>query len=700
MNFLFEIGLEELPAQYVDQAEKDLKKIIENELKSERIKFSGIESFSTPRRVTAIIKDLAEKQDDLDKKSVGPSVEIAYKDGQLTKAGEGFVKSQGATIDDIKIIENEKGKYISIEKFIAGKNTKEILPEILKNAIKKIEFEKSMKWADRTFRFVRPIKWFVTLFDNGEILPFEFEGLKGGNKTRGMRYFASQDIEIDNPLDYEKILLENFVIVNGEKRREEILKSIRENGEKDGDTTIINKYLLDEVVNVVEYPYAIKGEFSKDYLELPEDIITITLETHQRYFPVKDKDGKLSNKFIVIRNAPEYSETVKKGNEKVVEPRLADAKFFFDEDLKNKFADNVEKLKEVTFQKDMGTIFEKVKRSEKIAEYLISELNLNDKKENIIRTVDLAKADLVSNVIGEKEFTKLQGFMGSVYAQKQGEDKDVALGIFEHYLPRYQGDELPTTVEGAIAGIADKMDTIIGCFSVGLKPTSSKDPYALRRATQGIIQVVLNSKLSFDYKKLIEKAYEIFSADKKVLEKDVVKDVTEFFKQRIINVLSEKYKKDLINYEINLESNVVELDKKLSELLKLSQTENFEILINLLKRVKNIVKDEKNITTDIIFELFESKEEKALLDFANKLESMENNEFSNYIEELLNNADTINQFFDNVIINVDNEKLRTNRIALLKKLELSIDLQNYTMLFLHPIQIMYCQHLDFHFFHL
>ncbi|ERL26756.1 MULTISPECIES: glycine--tRNA ligase subunit beta [unclassified Leptotrichia] len=673
MNFLFEIGLEELPAQYVDQAEKDLKKIIENELKSERIKFSGIESFSTPRRVTAIIKDLAEKQDDLDKKSVGPSIEIAYKDGQLTKAGEGFVKSQGATVDDIKIIENEKGKYISIEKFIAGKNTREILPEILKNAIKKIEFEKSMKWADRTFRFVRPIKWFVTLFDNGEILPFEFEGLKGGNKTRGMRYFASQDIEINNPLDYEKILLENFVIVNGEKRREEILKSIRENGEKDGDTAIINKYLLDEVVNVVEYPYAIKGEFSKDYLQLPEDIITITLETHQRYFPVKDKDGKLSNKFIVIRNAPEYSETVKKGNEKVVEPRLADAKFFFDEDLKNKFADNVEKLKEVTFQKDMGTIFEKVKRSEKIAEYLISELNLNDKKENIIRTVDLAKADLVSNVIGEKEFTKLQGFMGSVYAQKQGEHKDVALGIFEHYLPRYQGDELPTTVEGAIAGIADKMDTVIGCFSVGLKPTSSKDPYALRRATQGIIQVVLNSKLSFDYKELIEKAYEIFSADKKVLEKDVVKDVTEFFKQRIINVLSEKYKKDLINYEINLESNVVELDKKLSELLKLSQTENFEILINLLKRVKNIVKDEKNENLNIDSTLFELEEEKTLHNLANQLESIENTDFSNYIETLLNNASTINRFFDNVIINVDNEKLKENRIALLKKLEISID---------------------------
>ena len=672
MDFLFEIGLEELPSRYVDEAESNLKKIAEKELKDGRIDFSEIESFSTPRRVAIIIKNIAEKQADLDKKSVGPSVEVAYKDGVLTKAGEGFVKSQGATENDIKIIENEKGKYILIEKFVAGKPLKEVLPEILTNIIKKIEFEKSMKWSNKSFRFARPIKWFVTLLDN-EILPFEFEGLKGGNKTRGMRYFASQDIELSNPDEYLAKLRENAVIAKKDDRKSEILKSIKENCENDGDVAIINNYLLEEVVNLVEYPYAIKGEFSKDYLKLPEDIITITMETHQRYFPVKDANGKLTNKFIVIRNAPEYSEVVKKGNEKVIEPRLADAKFFFDEDLKDKFSDNVEKLKEVTFQKDMGTIFEKVKRSEKIAEYLISELNLDDKKENIIRTVDLAKADLVSNVIGEKEFTKLQGFMGSVYAEKQGENKDVALGIFEHYLPRYQGDGLPTTVEGAIAGIADKMDTVIGCFAVGLKPTSSKDPYALRRATQGIIQVILNSKLSFDYKKLIEKAYEIFSSDKKVLEKDVVKNVTEFFRQRIINVLSEKYKKDFINYEINLENNIVELDKKLSELLKLSKTENFEILINLLKRVKNIVKDEKieNLNIDSI--LFELEEEKTLYNFANQLETIENTDFSNYIETLLNNAATINEFFDNVIINVDDKKLKNNRIALLKKLENSID---------------------------
>ena len=615
MNFLFEIGLEELPSRYVDEAESNLKKIAEKELKEERIAFSEIESFSTPRRVAIIVKDIAEKQADLDKKSVGPSVEIAYKDGALTKAGEGFIKSQGATPDDVKIIENEKGKYISIEKFIAGKPTKEVLPEILSNVIKKIEFEKSMKWSDRTFRFARPIKWFVTLLGT-EVLPFEFEGLKGGNKTRGMRYFAPQDVEISNPDEYVSKLRENSVIARKADRKAEILKSIKENCENDGDVAIINNYLLEEVVNLVEYPFAIKGEFNPDYLDLPEDIITITMETHQRYFPVKDANGRLTNKFIVIRNAPEYSEVVKKGNEKVIEPRLADAKFFFDEDLKGKFSDNVEKLKDVTFQKDMGSIYDKVERSKKIAEYLVDELNLQDKKENILRTVELAKADLVSNVIAEKEFTKLQGFMGSIYAEKQGENKDVAAGIFEHYLPRYQGDTLPATIEGAIAGIADKIDTVTGCFSVGLKPTSSKDPYALRRAIQGIVYVTLNSKLDFNYKKLIEKAYEIFSEDKKVLSENVVQDITEFFKQRVVNVLSEKYSKDLISYEIDLEDSVVKLDERLAVLSELSNTEHFKTLINLLKRVKNIVKEEKDNDTLLDESLFEKEEEKKLYNFS------------------------------------------------------------------------------------
>lgn len=667
MNFLFEIGLEELPSRYVDEAESNLRKIAENELKAERISFTEIESFSTPRRVAILVKDIAEKQTDLDKKSVGPSVEIAYKDGVLTKAGEGFIKSQGATESDVKIIKNEKGKYISIEQFVEGKSTKEVLPELLVNVVKKIEFEKTMKWSNRTFRFARPIKWFVTMLGK-EVLPFEFEGLKGGNKSRGMRYFASQDVEITQPCKYAEILKENFVLAKRDERKQAILDSIKNNCEKDGDVAIVNNYLLEEVVNLVEYPYAIKGEFNKDYLALPEDIITITMETHQRYFPVKDKNGKLTNKFVVIRNAPEYSETVKLGNEKVIEPRLADAKFFFDEDLKNNFASNVEKLKEVTFQKDMGTIYEKVERSKQIAKYLVETLGLEAKENNILRTIELAKADLVSNVINEKEFTKLQGFMGSVYAEKQGENKDVALGIFEHYLPRYQGDSLPTTVEGAIAGIADKIDTVVGCFAVGLKPTSSKDPYALRRAIQGIIQVALNSKLDINYKELIQKAYEIFSEDKKVLvDEDVVTNIIELFKQRMSNVLGENYNKELISYEINLENNIVKLDKKLNVLLQLSKTENFETLINLLKRIKNIVKD-SNETLIIDESLFEKDEEKSVHTLIIELEKMKNVKFEAHIEKLLNGANIINNYFDNVIINTEDIKIKNNRMAVLKKL--------------------------------
>ena len=672
MDFLFEIGVEELPARYVNQAEEDLKQIISQELLNERIKFSNIKSFSTPRRFAVIVENIAEMQEDLHKKSIGPSINIAYKDGALTKAGEGFIKSQNALIDDIKIIENEKGKYIFIEQFINGIKTRDLLPKILDSVLRKIEFEKNMKWSDREFRFARPIKWFVAIL-NGEILPFEFEGIKSSNITRGMRIFASQNIILEYENDYENMLEQNVVIPSREKRRQRILDSVHENCEQDGDRVIVNGYLLDEVVNLVEYPYAIKGEFNSDYLNLPEDMITITMETHQRYFPVLDSNGILTNKFVLIRNANEYSEIVKKGNEKVIEPRLADAKFFFDEDLKNKFSDNILRLKEVVFQKDMGTIYDKVERSLDIAKFLITKLGLESREENILRTVELAKADLVTNVIGEKEFTKLQGFMGQVYAERQGENASVSKGIFEHYLPRYQGDILPTTLEGAIAGISDKIDTVVGCFCVGLKPTSSKDPYALRRAVQGIIIVALEMKLEINYEELISKALSVFSDSKEVKEENVEKEILEFFRQRLINVLSDKYSKDLISYEIGLEKNITKLDYKLSVLSKLSKTDEFNIMINLLKRVKNIIKDNKLDSLDVNTDLFESEEEYELMTVINKFESIKNEDFEVQTKEILGNAFVVNNFFDNVMINVENNEKKNNRIAILTRLMKSID---------------------------
>ena len=672
MNFLFEIGIEELPARYVNQAEEDLKQIITQELSNERIKFTNIQSFSTPRRFAVIVENISEKQEDLDKKSIGPSINVAYKDGVLTKAGEGFVKSQNATIDDIKVIKNEKGQYISVEQFIKGIATKDVLPQILDTVLRKIEFEKNMKWSNKEFRFARPIKWFVTLL-NGEILPFEFEGIKSSNVTRGMRIFASQNIVLENESDYEKTLEGNVVIPSREKRKQAILDSVHNNCEQDGDRVVVNDYLLEEVVNLVEYPYAIKGEFSADYLNLPEDIITITMETHQRYFPVLDENGKLTNKFVLIRNANEYSEIVKKGNEKVIEPRLADAKFFFDEDLKAKFEENTLKLKEFVFQKDMGTIYEKVERSLEIAKYIINELELQTKEKNILRTIELAKADLVTNVIGEKEFTKLQGFMGQVYAEKQGEDVNVAKGIFEHYLPRYQGDKLPETLEGAIAGISDKIDTVVGCFAVGLKPTSSKDPYALRRAVQGIIMVALEMKLNINYEELILKVLSIFANSKKVKESNVEKEIIEFFKQRLVNVLSDKYSKDLISYEINLEKDITKLDYKLSVLAELSKTDEFDRMVNLLKRVKNIIKDEKTLGIDVKENLFEKEEEKKLMDFIKKFEDSKEKSFDNKTRELLHNSVVIDDFFDNVMINSENQEVKHNRLEMLSRLMKLID---------------------------
>ena len=663
MRLLFEIGVEELPSRYVLKASKDLLENLKKELNKERIKFSGDVEFNSPRRMAVYISEISEKQDDFYEKKMGPSVSVAYKDGILTQAAKGFIQSQGLTENDIKIEKTDKGEYIYVEKNLKGVYTKDIISDILVRTIKSIEFDKNMKWGKRSFRFARPIKWILATLDD-EVIDFEFEGVKSGNRTRGMRLYGNQDILISDSSKYESELLKEYVVVDPVKRRQMVIDSVKNNCENDGDKAIINDYLLDEVYNLVEYPFAIKGEFNKDYLKLPEDIITITMETHQRYFPVKDSNGNLVNKFILIRNAPEFSELVKKGNEKVIEPRLSDAKFFFDEDLKIKLDDMVEKLKQVTFQKDMGTIFDKIERSAKIAKYLIDDLSLSN-EEDILRTIYLAKADLVSNVISEKEFTKLQGFMGSVYAKHEGEKENVSKGIFEHYLPRYQGDILPETMEGAIVSISDKLDTVIGCFAVGLIPTSSKDPYALRRATQGIVLTAINSGLNFDYIKLINKAYEIFSSDKKVLNENTVKNVVDFFKLRLEAQLQTRFSKNLISYQINKESKIINLVSKIEYLEKLSKTDDFEILINLIKRLKNI---SKNIDKEVNVSLFNKKEEKNLYEITSKLKGNIED-----INILLEHKDIINNFFENVIINDSDENIRNNRLALVDKIVNKLD---------------------------
>ena len=653
MKFLFELGVEELPSRYVDISEKALKNNVENELKQNRIKYENITSFSTPRRLSFVINGLSEIQEDLNEVKIGPNLAVAIKNGEPTKALLGFLKSNG--VQDYTVIDKDNSKYVQIKKFVKGKNTIEILPSILEKALKSLEFEKTMKWGMHEFKFVRPIKWIVAMLDK-KIVDFEFEGIKACNITRGMRVFGLQEIVIDDISNYEKLLLENYVVANHDKRRQMILDSIHKNCDKSDRKTQIDEKLLSEVVNLVEYPYAILGSFDESYLELPEDLITITMKTHQRYFPVRFNDGRLSNNFVVIRNAPEYSESVKLGNEKVIIPRLADSKFFFDEDLKVDFSSNVEKLKNVMFQKDMGTIYEKMQRSIEIAKFL----NADD---DTLRAIYLAKADLVTNVINEKEFTELQGMMGCIYARKSGENEKVSTAIEEHYLPRFQNDRLPETIQGTIAGICDKLDTSIGAFCVGLKPTGSKDPFAIRRATQGICLLAINKKLDVDYVQLIKKAYEIFSSKKKVLYSNSLEEYIQYFKKRLENVLQENYSKELISYVIGTETNFNLLLQKLDKLKTLEKTDKFNDLINVIKRIKNIVKNNKNNELDE--NLFENLQEK---DLYNLLNELKNKEFSCKIDTLLNKENVINSFFDNVKINVENNKILNNRMALLNNL--------------------------------
>lgn len=655
MNFLFELGLEELPARYVDITSNELKNKVVDKLVSNKISFDSTENFSTPRRLSFIITNLCEKQEDITEEKFGPKLEIAIKDGMPTKALLGFLATNGLAENEYEIVETERGAYTKITKHTKGRETKEILCEILDTSIRQLEFEKAMKWSDKQFRFVRPIKWIVAMLDD-KVIDFSFENIKASNITRGMRVFASQEILIDKIENYEKLLFENYVVIRRDKREKMLLESIEKNCNTDTEKVVISKKLLDEVVNLVEYPYAIKGDFDEKYLKLPEELITITMETHQRYFPVRTNDGKLTNHFVVIRNGIDYSSKVKLGNEKVIEPRLADSKFFFDEDLKCNMNDWIEKLKNITFQKDMGTIYDKVQRAKKIAKYLGAD-------DNTMRAIELCKADLVSNVINEKEFTGLQGMMGEIYALNSGENSKVATAIREHYMPRFQTDTLPSSIEGSISAIADKLDTGMGAFCVGLKPTGSKDPYAIRRAIQGMVSIALNEKLDINYEDLSAKAYEIFSSDKKVLSENVLSDFNNFVCQRLENVLQEFYSKELISYIIGIEKNFKNIIEKLDKLKTIENTDDFNGLITILKRMKNIVKDNKCI--DVNENLFTDEYEKAMFNLYIKLKDKS---FSDIVDILTTNSSIINSYFDNVKINVSDEDIRNNRLALLSNI--------------------------------
>ncbi|WP_349763120.1 glycine--tRNA ligase subunit beta [Fusobacterium sp. SYSU M8D902] len=670
MRLLFEIGMEELPARFLKQALNDLKHNLETKLETERIKFDEIKTYGTPRRLILDVHNLAEKQEDLDLVNMGPAKSVAYVNGELSRAGLGFAKSQGIEPEQLEIVETPKGEYIAARKFMEGRETKELLSEILKSLVLELNFPKSMKWADKKLRFARPVQWFLALCES-EVIPFEIEGITSGNRSRGHRFFG-KEFEVSNIDEYFTKIRENNVIIDLDERRA-LVKDLVAKCAEEGEQVHIEDELLDEVTNLIEYPCPIVGTFNSDFLEVPQEVLIISMQVHQRYFPILDNNGKLLPKFVVVRNGVESSDYVRKGNEKVLSARLADARFFYQEDLKHPLADNVEKLKTVVFQKDLGTIYQKIERSREIANYLVDVLGCADRREDVLRTVYLAKADLVSNMIGEKEFTKLQGFMGADYALKSGENEKVSLGIKEHYYPRFQGDLLPTEMEGIIAGISDRLDTLVGCFGVGVIPSGSKDPFALRRAALGIVNVIINSKLNISLKALVNRSLDTLQADG-VLKRDraeVEAEVLEFFKQREINIFGDMgFSKDVIDAVLNRDyDNIVEALERVKTLEAFAKEKEFGELLPVLKRVGNISKDHRDMTVDTA--LFKEEIEKELYNFSMNLsekveEALANKDYSKYLKEITTGKDIINNYFDKIIVMDKDETIKNNRLSQLR----------------------------------
>lgn len=672
MNILFEIGMEEIPARFLSQALNDLKGNLEKKLTENRIKFDSIKTFGTPRRLVLLTEGVAEQQENLDLLNMGPAKSVAFDaNGEISRAGAGFAKSQGVEPKDLEIIETPKGEYIAVRKFVEGQPVAGLLPEILKSLVLELSFPKSMKWSDKQLRFARPIQWFLALADD-KVVEFEIEGIKSGNKSRGHRFFG-KEFTVENIPEYFEKLAENNVVVDIAERKALIEYLIEKECTNEDEQVLIDPELLNEVTNLVEYPFPIVGTFNSDFLEVPQDVLIISMQTHQRYFPILDKNGKLLPKFVVIRNGIEGSEQVRIGNEKVLSARLADARFFYQEDLKQPLSNNIEKLKNVVFQKDLGTIYDKVERMADIADYITEKLEEDEKQESVKRTVYLAKADLVSNMIGEKEFTKLQGFMGADYALKSGETPEVSKGIEEHYYPRFQGDIMPQGFEGIVTGIADRLDTLVGCFGVGIIPSGSKDPFALRRAALGIVNIILNSNLELSLNELVDRALNTLQ-DKGVLKRDraeVKKEVMEFFKQRALNVFTEMgYKRDVINAVLAYDyDNLTEALEKIKVLEEVSKEESFGDLVALLKRVGNITKDHTDIAIDT--NLFREEIEKELFDFSTDLdakliEDLEGKLYKEYLEKVLASKDVINKYFENVMVMDKDEAIKNNRLSQLK----------------------------------
>lgn len=687
-NALLEIGCEEIPARFMPALLHDLKKKAEEKLAASRLTYSKVETLGTPRRLALYIEDLLPKQPDIVEDIQGPGAEIAFKDNHPTPAAEGFARKNGVKVEalSIRTVGNRNFVFAKVKRkgLTADKVLQTLFPEIISSLYMPI----SMRWRDVDFTFIRPIHWLVALYGS-KIVKFELAGIKSGNKTSAHRFFgknvgtalacppkpegrrrvavrASGQGQALSLQSYKEFLRKKMVMIDQHERKAKIEREVK----RTASGALIDKGLLDEVTYLCEYPVAMLGKFDPAFLAIPKDVLITSMKKNQKYFPVLDSNGKLTAQFVFITNGAKGA-NLAEGNRKVLTARLSDAKFFFEEDKKTPLKMRLPELKKVAFFEKLGSMYEKTERLVKLSEYLAKHLKINEGKLTAIKRIaELSKTDLVTQMVFE--FPELQGVMGREYALLEGEDTTVAWGIFEHYLPRSAEDELPKNLEGTVVSIADKLDSLVGCFAIGAIPTGSEDPYGLRRAAYGIVKIILHKKLDLLLDEAVEEAYKLYNFDSKTFEK-TFKLLMEFIGGRVKALLLETglpydaVDAALANFNDILEAE--QLAKTLSENKKAEWFAGIHATANRLVRITKGQGREQIVEADLVDPLEKSLHELYLKVNWDVTEKLNNSNFAQALKELSRFTQPVEEFFQKVLVMHEDPRIRVNRLALLRLIE-------------------------------
>lgn len=676
-TYLIEIGVEELPSSYVRNALEDFQNLVEVALEKEQLDFDHIDAYATPRRLSLMIRGLAEAQKDVEDWVKGPAEKIAYReDGTVNKPLEGFMKSQGVTEDDLEVREVKGNRYIYAHIHKKGEGAEEILRRIIPDAIRHIAFPKTMRWGGKNLRFARPIRWLVSML-NARVVDFDLEKIPVSNRTRGHRFLGKSDIPLAHAEAYEEALEENYVIVDHEKRKTDIRYQIRQMAKSNGGEIRPDEDLLEELTFIVEYPTAILGNIQERYLALPDVVVTTPMREHLRYTPVYSPDDDLMPYFITIRNGnATHGDIVAKGNEKVLEARLEDARFFFENDRNRPLESYVEQLDGIVFQEKLGTMADKSKRNRALAVRIGEILAVGEKTiESAKRACYLSKADLMTNMV--QEFTELEGIIGSIYADLDGEEEIVAQAIREQYMPTGSGAELPASTTGTIVSLADKLDTICGLFAIGLIPTGSQDPFGLRRKAIGILRMIKEKRWELTLSECVDAAlYALVDSCGLVFDKaDVRNQILSFFRGRIDAMLSDAG----IRYDIAQALNDVDgedalhIFEKAEALQKFFDGHDRKSFLEAVTRVENIAAKADPIPGAIDTDLL-TEAEKPLYAKVNALEEQLEEAYgkrkdAEYLQLLNMLTDDIHAYFDEVMVLAEDENLRANRLRLIQRID-------------------------------